>query len=298
MNRQIQIIADTHEPGSLEGLLWVAERVIYSTGDHIPSGMHGADRKMVDKIRAAGVKDVGPALAKAYEEDPEFRKASDADYMKTIANMATRRLAIKHKKAHILSGAGNQDFSVGAKIRDKYQGPDVFEYFDSVDADNCPMPELENWVGMHFSFDPTVYMEDRTAVLLVPHNPGYRKDKRPFEEIKGEMQEDEGVCSELDKAERVLLLSHQSIDCTAMGLPEGKRDAFTDPGNRALIETYHQAACARVGAQNVQMVHGHHHTPHKVYEFNGSKVHNMNIGDLLTVDAKTGEAKVKHVLRY
>ncbi len=225
--------------------------------------------------------------------------------MNTIANMETRRLAIKHSKAHILSCAGNQDFSVGAKIKDKYQGPDVFEYFDSVDAGNCPMPELENWVGLKFSFDPTVYMEGKTAVLLVPHNPGYRKDKRPFEEIKEGIQEDEGVCSELDNAERVILLSHQSIDCTGMRLPEGKRrnafterDAFTEPGNRALIETYHQAACARVGAQNVQMVHGHHHKPHQVYEFNGSKVHNMNIGDLLLVDAKTGEAEVKHVLRY
>ncbi|MEE9525452.1 MAG: hypothetical protein V3V78_02480 [Candidatus Woesearchaeota archaeon] len=295
---KIQIIGDTHEPGSLETMLWFLGDEVYSTGDHIPSGMSGADRKMVDKLRAEGVKDVKPELDRLYKEDEEYRKEVDSDYAKIVANMETRRDALLKAQKHIVSCAGNQDFPVGKKVKEKYGGLDIFKDF------LCGYGIAEEFFGIGFYKKPEIFREGSTAIVLVPHDPSYRKDERSYEEIKEgiEKEASEGYNLELFvhdwNINRALILSHQSIDCTLMGLPEGKRDAYTEPGNRALISAYYEEACSSVGSRNVQLVHGHHHTPYMQYEFNGSKVHNLNIGDLLEVDSESGETEVRHIVPY
>jgi hypothetical protein len=248
MEDRIQIIADTHEPGSLETFLWMLQGTIYSTGDHIPSGMSGPERELVDKLKASGVKDVRPELQRMYQEDPDYRKAVDESYQKTIMNQNIRKKALEQSKVRIISAAGNQDFAVGKKIVENYGGENILHDFKDA--------------GLEFVFEPTVYPVGDTAVVLVPHNPEYRGDKRTFEEISEEITTDENIEEVLDSAERVLILSHQSIDCSAMGLPKEKVDAFTEPGNRALITAYYDAARQLVGPENVQLIHGHHHKPH------------------------------------
>jgi len=291
MEDRIEIFADTHEPGSLEMMLGFLDHNspsgnAYSTGDHIPSGMKGPDRELCDKLRKEkGITDVQPALVKAYEEDPEFRRASDEHYQKTIANMAMRRQALKRwmNKSPIYSCPGNQDYAVSKKMSERYGAGDVFEAA----------------IGTMLVFiqDVSLFREGNIGVLLVPYTPSLKK--YTFEEAKEKLAEKrfkERDGSSLKGVKRFLLLSHQSIDCTAMGLPEKKRDTYTDPGNRALITHYYEFARNIVGPENVQMVHGHHHTPYVQYEFRGSKVHNLDIGDLLLVD-ETGETEVKHVMQ-
>jgi hypothetical protein len=307
MKDATEVMADTHEPGSLETVLSCveprADHVIYSTGDHIPSGMKGPEREMVDSLRASGVKDVRPALEKAYKEDPEYRKAVDAHYQKTVVNMRARIQALKNLKVGVITGAGNQDFAVGKKIKENYGGPDIFKDFDFSRMAPLLDDEYEKYIGLKFVLQPDACMEGETAVVFVPHNPAYRKDKRPFEEILEEcrkpgFENDKIVWQEpIRRSERVLILSHQSIDCTRMGLPDEARDAYTDPGNRALITFFYEFACEAVGAENVQLVHGHHHKPYQQYEFRGSRVHNLDIGDLLLVDRYTGETEVQHLFQ-
>lgn len=301
MEGGIEIIADTHEPGSLETLLGVMRsrfNPVYSTGDHIPSGMSGPDRKMVDKLRAQGVKDIAPALAKAYEEDAGYKAEVDAHYQKTIVNMDARKCALERAEVEIVTCAGNQDFAVGKKLKRYGYQFDIFKDFKG-NAVVDDIREKITW-GLEFQFKPTAkeYEYIGTSIILVPYDEGLGKGKRAFEEIKSGISIDQGILKKIANVERVLLLSHQSPDCTLMGLPESARDAYTEPGNRALITAYYELAAGIVGPKNVQLVHGHHHTPYKQYEFRGSKVHNLNIGDLLLVDPKTGDSEIKHVVQY
>ncbi len=308
---KVDIFADTHEPGSLETLLYFLRHgstskggsfsagAIYSTGDHIPSGMRGPERELVDKIRAEGVKDVRPFLAKKYEEDPEYRTRVDAHNQKTIVNQNARKEVLRQKRRKIISCAGNQDIVVGRKLKEKYGGENILEDFKDT--------------GLNFWLTPGVSKEYEMAFLMVPYSLDLRTDKRQFEEIREEVKSSEYLSkvkkaiekkyvsfeqkSVSAKTERITILSHQSIDCTGMGLPEEARDAYTEPGNRALITAYYELACELVGPENVQLVHGHHHKPYNQYEFRGSKVHNLDIGDILSVDIYTGETEVKHVFQ-
>jgi hypothetical protein len=292
---KIEIIADTHEPGSLETILWFLgmkhgvgkpRDYVYSTGDHIPSGMKGPEREYVDKLRGKkGVKNVGPFLAKRYEEDPEYREAVDVHNQKTIVNQNARKKVIYESGIKIRSCAGNQDWIVGKKIKDRYGGENILEDFGGT--------------GLEFALAPTATSKGNTFMIMLPYDLAAKKEKRSYEELMREVRKELETDPKFTETpyKRVLILSHQSIDCTGMGLPDEARDAYTESLNRVIITAHYEAARDLVGPENVQLVHGHHHTPYMQYEFNGSRVHNLDIGDILSVDSETGETEVQHVFQ-
>jgi phage host-nuclease inhibitor protein Gam len=293
----IKIIADTHEPGSLETLLWAFERLdtVFSTGDHIPSGMHSPDRKVVDRLKSEGVTDIQAELLKLYNEDHDYRAAVDAHYQKTIANLAIRRYALEKAEVDIVSCAGNQDFIVGRKLKKHGYTGDLFNDFRFYEKD--PETGKYSW-GLQFEFKPFATSIGKTGILLVPYDEERSKDQRPCEEISAGIAIDKDVTQDLSDVSYVILLSHQSVDPTGMGVKPETVKAYTDSGNMALIKAYYQFARDIVGPKNVQLVHGHHHAQYRQYDFQGSRVHNLNIGDLLLVDPENFETKVKYVVPY